>query len=105
PSGYESTYHAPQAMLAKLTTAPENGPRSKANDLIANLAGIVESRAPVVGTHYEGTAMVRDHELDRAKFDEKQLYPIANSIGTALHAGTVDSDGFLASAYFNAELF
>jgi len=105
PSGYETAYQAPGTLLAQPSAMPETRPRTKANALIAELAGIVESRAPVVGTHYEGTTMVQDHELDRSKFDEEQLYPVADSISAELHSGVVDSDGFLASAYFNAKLF
>jgi len=105
PSGYEANYQAPKAITTTSGKSQETHPRTKANTLIAELAGIVESRAPVVGSHYEGTALVTDHELGRSKFDEEKLYPIAESIGIELHSGAVDSDGFLASAYFNAELF
>ena len=104
PSGYEASYQAPKAM-AKSAGSQEAPPRSRANTLISDLAGIVESRAPVVGSHHEGATLVTDHELDRSKFDEAELYPIADSIGTELHSAAVDGDGFLASAYFNAELF
>ena len=43
--------------------------------------------------------------MDRSKFDEKQVYQIAESIETELRSGISDDDGFMASAYFNAELF
>jgi hypothetical protein len=105
PSGYQAHYNAPKAMSAVPDASPASRPKSKANDLIADLATVVETRAPVVGTHYEGAAMIQDHELDRSKFDEVQLYRIANSIGAELHSAAADPDGFLASAYFNAELF
>lgn len=105
PSGYETTYRAPQALDPKPSATLETPPRAKANDLIAELASIVEARAPVVGTHHEGTTTVQDHELDRSRFDEGKLYSIADSVETELHTDELDSDGFLASAYFNAKLF
>jgi DnaJ domain len=104
PSGYQTNYQAPHALDVKPVSNLGTGPRRRANDLIAELARIVESRAPVVGTHYEGTALVQDHELDRSKFEVRQLYPVADSIKAELDSAT-DSDGFLSSAYFNAELF
>jgi hypothetical protein len=104
PSGYETRYQPPNN-LSQRPVAKQSSSRQKTNDLISQLADIVEARSPVVGTDYEGTALIRDHELDRLKFDEKQLYQISESIGIELHSGNSDDDGFLASAYFNAELF
>lgn len=104
PSGYQTTYQPP-TYLSQRPPAKQTSPRQRANDLISQLANVVETRSPVAGTHYEGTVLITDHELDRSKFDEPQLYQIAQSIGTELHSGVSDDDGFIASAYFNAKLF
>jgi hypothetical protein len=104
PSGYEANYQPPSAMPDKPVPAG-SASAGEVNDLVDQLATIVESRSPVTGTHNEGTTVVTDHELDRSKFDEAQLYPIAESIGAKLHSGQPDSNGLIASAYFNARLF
>lgn len=104
PSGYETRYQPP-SNLSQGPPAKQSSSRQRANGLISELANVVEARSPVVGTHYEGTSLITDHELDRSKFDEKQVYQIAESIETELRSGTSDDDGFMASAYFNAELF
>lgn len=104
PSGYEARYQPP-SNLSQRASSTQSSSRQRTNDLISQLATVIEVRAPVVGTHYEGTSLITDHELDRSKFDEKQIYQIAESIRTELYSGARDDDGFLASAYFNTELF
>jgi len=64
---------------------------------------MVETKAPIVGSHYEGGTRITDHVLDRSKFDSRELYAISDALQRELHAGP-DPDGFLASAYFNAKL-
>lgn len=68
------------------------------------LASIVDRRAPIVGSHMEGTTQVEDHVLDRSKFDAAEIYPIAASVRSKLESGVLDPDGFLAGAYFNSKL-
>ncbi|PIV84707.1 MAG: hypothetical protein COW52_06160 [Nitrospirae bacterium CG17_big_fil_post_rev_8_21_14_2_50_50_9] len=108
PSGYEATYKPPvtrnKAPYAKTTNNPEIG-RSCVNAIANQLAEIVATRAPIVGTHYEGTTKVTDHVLDRSKFSAAELYQLADSINVELGKNVADYDGFIASAYFNAQLF
>jgi|GEM_PF-1688638 curved DNA-binding protein CbpA len=104
PSGYRAKYAPPQ----KLATVPEtlhSPAEEKANRLIGQLAQLVADDAPVVGTHFEGTTLVQEHVLDRSKFDPHQLMSLADQVYALLTSGAPDSDGFIASAYFNARLF
>ena len=104
PSGYRAEYKPPQ----NVATGPEklrSPEEEKANALVGQLAQLVADDAPVVGTHFEGTGEVREHVLDRSKFDPSQLMSLADQIYASLKSGTPDSDGFIASAYFNSRLF
>jgi hypothetical protein len=115
PTGYQARYQPPATIWqTDLPTAggiPAHvaGPTASANTgvnaLVEQLAELVAARAPVVGTHIEGTAQVTDHVLDRSKFDAQELYPIAQTIRSSIGTATGDADGFLASSYFNASLF
>jgi len=104
PSGYRAEYKPPP----NLATAPEtvrSPAEEKVNALVGQLAQLVADDAPVVGTHFEGTREFRDHVLDRSKFDPAQLMFLADQVYVYLKSGTPDSNGFIASAYFNARLF
>jgi len=81
-----------------------NQSRERVNGLVGHLANIVAARAPVTGTHFEGTTQIRDHVLDRSKFESKEVYDIADAIEGELRKGN-DPDGFIASSYFNSKLF
>jgi curved DNA-binding protein CbpA len=104
PSGYRADYVPPQNLAA----APEklrSPAEEKANALVGQLAELVADDSPLVGKHFEGTKEVRDHVLDRSKFDPGRLTPLADQMYTILQSGARDDDGFIASAYFNARLF
>jgi hypothetical protein len=108
PSGYESRYSdsaAPKQVSGRTATffPTTNSSRDRVNAEIDHLAEIVLQRAPVVGTHSEGTTTVTDHVLDRAKFDAAEVSRIADSIQVELDANP-DYDGFIASSYFNARV-
>jgi curved DNA-binding protein CbpA len=104
PSGYRAEYAPPRQFAAtpeKLRSPAEEN----ANDLVGQLAQLVAADSPVVGTHFDGTRQVREHVLDRSKFDPDQLMSLADQIYALLTSGASDDDGFIASAYFNARLF
>ncbi|HTT77092.1 MAG TPA: J domain-containing protein [Candidatus Binataceae bacterium] len=104
PSGYRAEYAPPRQFAA----APEklrSPADEKANDLVSQLAQLVAADSPVVGTHFDGTRQVREHVLDRSKFDPDQVMSLANQIYALLTSGASDKNGFIASAYFNARLF
>jgi DnaJ-like protein len=111
PTGYEARYQAPAERSASgqavstIAAAAVSPMRSRVNARVDRLAGIVSARAPVVGTHMEGTSTVRDHVLDRSKFDADELYGISNEIHAELSTQSADPDGFVTSSYFNAALF
>jgi hypothetical protein len=110
PSGYEARYKSPVSPV-EATTASVNATRDtkmeperkRVNALIDRLAEIVDRRAPVVKTTYEGRRTTRHHVLDRSKFDYPELKEIADSIYEELK-NHPDSDGFMASSYFNARI-
>lgn len=110
PSGYEASYQPPVAMTHDSTpralndTNLSSSGKSQVSGLMETLASIVDRRAPIVGSHMEGTTQIEDHVLDRSKFDSSEIYAIAASVRSKLESGTPDPDGFLASAYFNSEL-
>ena len=104
PSGYLADYKPPTDM-ATVTQSVHSGTRDKANVLIGQLAQLVESRAPVVGTHFEGSRVFRDYELDRSKYDPQQFISLADQLYSLLQSNGSNSDGFVASAYFDARLF
>ena len=110
PTGYKANYTRPnQATNTKYyqnkKTIHHNQSHKTVNKLIDQLAKIMEERSPIVGKHYEGKILIREHELDRLKFDSKEILPIANQIEKILVKEPLNSDGFVASSFFNAELF
>lgn len=103
PSGYAVSYQPPPSSDVKPASA-RNGPaRQTVNSLAGSLADIVESRAPIVGSHYEGGTIIQDHVLDRSKFDPSEIRSVESKIRSAMQ-GQQDPDGFMASALFNAEM-
>jgi len=110
PSGYEAKYKSPKSsaetstVTANTTANSQMVPeRRRVNGLIDRLAEIVDRRAPVVKTTYEGRRTIRHHVLDRSKFDYQELKEVADSIYEELK-NHPDSDGFMASSYFNARI-
>jgi hypothetical protein len=104
PSGYEARYTG--AGGSPVPSAREASPaKARVNALVERFAGIIAARAPVVGTHLEGSATITDHVLDRSKFSADELYAISGQIGSELDGATGDADGFIASSYFNARMF
>jgi hypothetical protein len=104
PSGYEARYTgaANSPTPSAQVTSPAKG---RVNALIERFAGIIAARAPVIGTHAEGNATITDHVLDRSKFSAAELYMISGQIGSEIDGAPADADGFMASSYFNAQMF
>jgi len=103
PSGYETRYQPPTP-FGNRTAPPRNEPtREAVNALVGELATIVETRAPIVGTHYEAQIRIQDHVLDRSKFEPSEVLGVASKIRLAMQ-NKPDPDGFMASALFNAEI-
>jgi hypothetical protein len=110
PHGYAARYQPPAAvnpepaLPEKPSAAAKAAPHDRVNDLVERLADVVATRAPVVGSHTEGTMTIRDHVLDRSKFEASELYDISEGIRKQLEVQD-DSNGFVASSYFNARIF
>jgi tetratricopeptide (TPR) repeat protein len=110
PRGYEARYSPPASVgrepaYKNTTAAVKIASRSRVNELAERLAEVVVARAPVVGSHVVGTSTVREHVLDRSRFDALELYEISSAIRKQLEETSDDPNGFLASSYFNAQIF
>ena len=70
---------------------------------VARLANLVEVRSPIIGTHSEAGTIVREHDLDRSRFDPAEIDQIADAI--AQQIGPADPvDPRVVAAYFNARM-
>lgn len=70
---------------------------------VARLANLVEVRSPIVGTHAEAGTIVREHDLDRSRFDAAEIDQIADAIAQQIgRAEPVDPR--VVAAYFNARM-
>lgn len=107
PSGYEARYTQPRVNRSSSSPSSylptHSSARSRVNAQVERLASIVAIRAPITGTHREGTTTIHDHVLDRSKFEASEIALIADSIFSEL-ANEPDEDGFIASSYFNARI-
>lgn len=102
-SGSSRATQPPVATAAMTTAAPAHGESSLAGGAdpeVARLAAIVEVRSPFVGTHSEGQSVVRDHVLDRARFDAAEIDQIAE----AIHRQMAPGEPRTVAAYFNARV-
>ena len=107
PSGYEARYTPPvssaSVVVSPSSAVKEDPSRKRVNALVNQLADIVERRSPVTGTIHRGNKIIRQHVLDRSKFDAGELNGIANLIYAELK-NSPDPDGFMASSFFNAKI-
>ena len=96
---------APAAAATK-AAAPaqemEVGVPAPSDPYVARLANLVEIRSPIVGTHSEAGKIVREHEIDRSRFEVSEIDRIADAIAEQI--GAAEADPRVVAAYFNARM-
>jgi hypothetical protein len=107
PTGYAERYSGTSgsAPASAVVPTPSNtSARDKVNSLVEQLAVEVHANATPAGTRQEGTNTIHDYQLDRAKYQPSSFYNISSEIRPFLNDQAANSDGFVTSAYFNAEM-
>jgi hypothetical protein len=104
--GYRSQRPAASSLALQAHAAsPAQAFQQAVGAEVTQLTTLIASRSDRVGSHYDGSTLVVDYNLDRSRFDASELYPIAHSIGAESVPQAADARSFWASAYFNAMLF
>ncbi|HZR07172.1 MAG TPA: J domain-containing protein [Myxococcales bacterium] len=94
---------APATAAAAAEHEEEVTPPAPSDPYVARLATLVEVRSPIIGTHSEAGAIVREHEIDRSRFDAREIDQIADAIARQLGPGD-QVDPRVVAAYFNARI-
>ncbi len=99
------TPSSPPAVTTRPVAAHEEeiSTAAPSDPYVARLASIVEVRSPIVGTHAEGQAIVREHALDRARFDASEIDQIADALQQQIGRAQ-PADARVVAAYFNARV-
>jgi curved DNA-binding protein CbpA len=106
-SGYAGRYEGSSGSAsptASATPKKDTG-RETVSDYVDQLANAVKTNATPTGTtHQVGTTTISEYELDRTKYSAAPFYSVASNIRPYLGDASVNADGFVSSAYFNAQL-